>query len=173
MNKKIRCVDIELAIMRHFDFRQNLIVPNISNQMLVVPFETDMLVITKGGYAHGFEIKTSLSDLKADFKKPQHMHFNVMRNGRSGIERWYGKFKYFSYAVPESLKEEAKKLIPPFCGLFVLDSQLEPYKYTYKFYQEVKPQILTSYKWNEKQIFEVARLGAMRIYSLKVGIACQ
>ena len=66
----VRCLDIEIAIMSAFNIRQNLIVPNISNQMCLVPFETDMLVLKPSGVAYGFEIKTSLSDLKADFKKP-------------------------------------------------------------------------------------------------------
>jgi len=108
----VNCVEIEVAIMREFDFRQNLIVPNISNQMGIVAFETDVLVLTKSNYAYGFEIKVSKSDLKADFKKPQHIKFNEMRNGKTGLERFYGKLKHFSYAVPEQIKECALELIP-------------------------------------------------------------
>ncbi len=120
MTKKITCLDIELSIMNKFDFRTNLIVPNISNMMGIVAFETDKLIINKNGYATGFEIKTSKSDLKADFRKPQHTKINEFRNGKSGLERYYGKLKYFYYAVPEDLKEEALKLIPDFCGLYCL-----------------------------------------------------
>lgn len=108
----VSCVDIEVAIMTEFDFRQNLIVPNISNQMGLVAFETDMLVLTKSGYAHGFEIKVSKSDLKADFKKRHHVNFNLEKNGKVGLERFYAKFKYFSYAVPEQLKDCALELVP-------------------------------------------------------------
>lgn len=78
MANKTRTIDIELAIMYEFNFRQNLIVPNISSMMGVLPFETDMLVLTKSGMAYGFEIKTSKSDLKKDFKKPQHTKINLM-----------------------------------------------------------------------------------------------
>lgn len=167
----VRCVDIEIAIMKEFDFRQNLIVPNVSNMMMLVPFETDMLVLTKSNYAYGFEIKISKSDLKADFKKPQHAKFDEPHrvSGKRGLERFYSKFKYFNYAVPEQLKECALELIPDFCGLWIYA------KYEYpkqsKFYLEREPKKLFDYKWSEKQRYELARLGAMRIYALKCGLS--
>jgi hypothetical protein len=165
--EKVSCLEIEVAIMREFDYRTNIIVPNISNMMGIVPFETDMLVLTKAGYAHGFEIKTSKSDLKADFKKPHHTKFNEIKNGKVGIERFYSKFKFFSYAVPEQLKECALELIPDFCGLWVY--RKEEFPSIPNFYCERKPTKLTDYKWSEKQIQEITRLGTMRIYGLKYG----
>lgn len=164
----IKCIDIEIEILREFDFRQNLIVPNITNQMGLLPFETDMLVLTKSGCAYGFEIKTSKSDLRADFKKRQHIKINEMRNVKTGLERFYGKFKHFSYAVPEFLKEDALKLIPEFCGLYVYDKLDYPQRS--RFYCERQPKKLFDYKWNEKERYQVARLGAMRIFNLKLSI---
>lgn len=163
----VNCLDIECAIMREFDFRQNLIVPNVSNMMMIVPFETDMLVLTKSGYAYGFEIKISKSDLKADFKKPQHAKFDEPHrvSGKKGLERFYGKFKHFSYAVPEQLKECALELIPDFCGLWVF--QKNKYPIPNRFYQAREPKKLFDYKWSESQRYELARLGTMRIYALK------
>ena len=55
----VKCIDIEIQILREFNFKQNLIVPNISKQMNVLSFETDMFVLSKSGFAYGFEIKTS------------------------------------------------------------------------------------------------------------------
>lgn len=156
----VRCVDIEVALMREFNYQQNLIVPNVSNQMGLVAFETDMLVLTKAGYAHGFEIKTSKSDLKADFKKRQHTEFNVMKNGKTGLERFYSVFKYFSYAVPENLKACALEVVPDFCGIWV-------YKDYKTFYQARAPKKLFDYKWSDKRRYELARLGTMRIFTLK------
>ena len=161
----VTCLDIELAIMQEFNFRQNLIVPNITNMMCLLPFETDMLVLTNSGYAYGFEIKVSKSDLKADFKKPQHCRFDQMHNGKTGFERYYGKFKYFYYAVPEHLKEFALEIIPDFCGLWVLNKP--EYPQIRKFYQAREPKKLFDRKWSEKERYEIARLGTMRIYSLK------
>lgn len=165
MENKVNCLEIEIAIMREFDFKKNLIVPNISNQMGIVAFETDMLVLTKSNYAYGFEIKISKSDLKADFKKPQHTRFNEQKNGKTGLERFYGKFKHFNYAVPEYLKKDALELIPDFCGLWVYEKQ--GYPVLPKFYCAREPKKLFDYKWSEKQRYEIARLGTMRIYSLK------
>lgn len=167
----VNCLDIECAIMKEFDFRQNLIVPNVSNMMAIVPFETDVLVLTKSNYAYGFEIKTSKSDLKADFKKSQHAKFDEphMVSGKKGLERFYSKFKYFNYAVPEQLKECALEMVPDFCGLWVYA------KYEYpkqpKFYQAREPKKLFDYKWSEKQRYELARLGTMRIYALKQALS--
>lgn len=169
----VYCVDIELAIMREFDFRQNLIVPNVSNMMMIVPFETDMLVLTKSNYAYGFEIKVSKSDLKADFKKPQHAKFDEPHraNGKRGLERFYSKFKYFNYAIPEQLKECALELIPDFCGLWCLKKWQEGTQIKTKFYQAREPKKLFDYKWSEKQRYELARLGTMRIFALKIALS--
>jgi hypothetical protein len=161
----VTCLDIEVAIMKEFNFRQNLIVPNITNMMCILPFETDMFVLTNSGYAYGFEIKVSKSDLKADFKKPQHREFEQMHNGKTGLERYYGKFKYFYYAVPENLKEYALEIIPDFCGLWVLNKP--EYPQIRRFYQAKEPKKLFDRKWSEKERYEIARLGTMRIYSLK------
>jgi hypothetical protein len=159
----VTCLDIELAILKEFNFRQNIIVPNISSMMGVVPFETDMLVISKSGYATGFEIKTSKSDLTADFKKPQHPQMNEVKNGKTGFERYWGRFKYFFYALPESLKDDALNLIPSFCGLYTLqDYDLRP-----KFTLVRDAELICNFKWDERRIFEVARLGTMRIHDLK------
>lgn len=164
---KTTCVDIEIAIMRKFDFRQNLIVPNITKMMGLVPFETDVLILTKASYAIGFEIKTSKSDLMADFKKPQHTKFNEFKNGKSGFERYFGKFKHFYYAVPKFLEEDALTVIPDFCGLYSLTKWIDGTSTLLQFNEVKQAKKLFNYKWTDKQRYEVARLGAMRIYSLK------
>lgn len=164
----VNCVDIELAIMRKFDYRQNLIVTNISNMMGLVPFETDVLVISKSNYATGFEIKVSKSDLKADFKKPQHKNIDGFFNGKTGMQRYFGKFKYFNYAVPLALKECALELIPDFCGLWVYDNK--EYPLVDRFYLAREPKKLFTHQWTEKEKYEIARLGTMRIYALKSAI---
>jgi len=162
---KVKTIDLELAIMSSFDYRHNLIVHNISNMMGLVAFETDILVLNKNNYAHGFEIKVSKADLKADFKKPQHTELEVMRNGKFGYNRFFGKFKYFSYVVPESLKEIALELIPAFCGLYIYKNITNP-KHSW-LDCERQPKILFNYKWTDEERYEVARLGTMRIFNLK------
>ena len=90
---------------------------------------------------------------------------NEFHNGKSGFERYYGKFKHFYYAVPESLKEDALAMIPEFCGLWIYDKREHPLRP--KFYKEREAKKLFDYKWTEKEKNYLARLGAMRIYSIK------
>lgn len=165
---KTTTLDIELAIMNYFNFRYEVMVPNVSNMMGLVPFEVDMLILRKSDLAYGFEIKTSKADLRADFKKPQHTEIQFY-GGKTSHERWFGKFKYFYYAVPEDLKQLALELIPAFCGLAIFDKKDFPEHS--KFYIERQPKSLFNYHWNAKERYELARLGTMRIKNLKQKIA--
>ena len=71
----------------------------------IVNHECDMLIVTKNQYLTEVEIKISLSDLKADFKKEhQHKDENI---------------KNFYYAFPEEMKEKALELIPKDCGILI------------------------------------------------------
>ena len=153
----MKTIDIELAIMNHFNFSQKLIVPNITNFLL--SFECDMFILSNSGYATGFEIKVSKNDLKNDLNKRHILGLGKQKNGKTGLEYYFGKFKYFNYAVPELLQEEAFKQIPSFCGLYIAEE---------KTLQQVRqPKKLFNYKFTDKERYDVARLGAMRIYNLK------
>ena len=83
---KANTMDIELAIMNYFNHRYDVMVPNVSNQMGLVPFEVDMLVLRKSDLAYGFEIKTSKADLRADFNKPIHAPINAALNTTNSPE---------------------------------------------------------------------------------------
>lgn len=90
-------------------------------------FECDMLAIAKSGYWFEFEIKISLSDLRADAKK-------IMKDGMAKMDgKWrpIGRKKYdmlregkgpnrFFYIVPNSMEEKAKEIIPDFAGLYII-----------------------------------------------------
>ena len=88
---------IQLALRNSdlFDRRKCLIVPNVSWGML--PYEADLLAITPSGKVTEIEIKRSLSDLKADFRK-EHRHDA-------------GCVSRFFYCVPECLADQAKAAI--------------------------------------------------------------
>lgn len=162
----VRCVDIEIAIFRKYDVRQHIIVPNVSDQMCLVPFETDMLVLSRSNYATGYEIKVSKSDLLADLKKKQYSRFKDKENGSILQELYYAKkFKYFYYAVPQKLKEIALRVIPEFVGLYVYDNNGIGVLIKVKDAKKLKTQ-----SWSEKEKIELMRLGIMRIYSLKLGL---
>lgn len=162
--KEVKTIDIELAIMRKMKFIQNIIVPNISEMCGFLRFETDMVVLSKSGYATGFEIKVSKSDLKADFKKDQHVLSNDLLKGEFWFRHYYGKFKYFYYAVPEFLLEETLRLVPDTFGVYYLD------EYN-RFIMARASKELFRYKWTDSERVNLMRLGTMRIYSLKKSLS--
>lgn len=174
-NDKITCLDIELAIMKYFDFRKNLIVPGITKMMLLLPFETDMLVLTKSNCAYGFEIKVTKSDLNNDFKKRQIKAitgtqlngFNEPIPSTKGLIQFYYKFRHFYYAVPCYLEDYALEVIPEMFGVLSLHRHTASSITFNDLRVARKPKQLSTYKWSEKERYEVARLGAMRIWSLK------
>jgi len=155
---------LQVAIMNLFDVRESIIVTNVSKQMALVPFETDVLVLRKNGYAYGFEIKTSLSDLKADFKKAQHKSVYVNEFGNIvGLQKYFGKFRKFYFAVPYNLKDAALELLPNHIGLYVLylgDNEENVFKL------EKEGSVISNYNWTDSEKFELARLGTMRIKGL-------
>lgn len=141
--------EIEVALMRYFDFRANTIVPNLSESML--PYEADVVVVTKSGYATEIEIKVSKSDLMADFKKKR-FHDSKL-------------FKRFYYAVPEELKEFALSVIPESAGLLVATRLDDGDVIMLK---ERNAEVRRFHKkWEPWRIADLQRLGTMRIFSLK------
>ena len=163
--------EIELAIMEQFKFHRNLIVPGVTpfaGGDLPVQFETDMIVLTKAGYAHGFEIKISKSDLHADLKKYQ---YKKLAHGLDfGLKACYNGYKHFSYAVPGKLVVECLEKLPSCFGIYRYDLRRgRGYEGGIRTLSEVrKPTVLFDRKWNERERYNLARLGAMRIYNLKV-----
>lgn len=163
----IKTIDIEIAILREFDHVRNIIVNGVTNaSTLPIYFEADMLILTKSNYAHAVEIKISKSNLKNDLKKK---HIKLLeRNFYKYLDLYYGKLKHFSYAVPIELKESALEQIPDFCGLWVYEENTYPRPNRLICHRT--PKQLSNYKWTDKERYELARLGTMRILGLKENI---
>jgi hypothetical protein len=147
--KKLNCSDIEISLAHYFGTRKNYIVPNVSYGLGI--HEVDLLIVSLSGYCTEIEIKTSVSDLKADLKK-EHGHES-------------NKIKYFYFAVPEKLKEKALELIPERAGLFIIkDSE------TLWHNCEIIKEPITNKNALALTAEEYAKLGhlsAMRIWNLK------
>lgn len=168
-------LEMEIHLMRYYDITQNLIVPNIQAWGSgLVRFETDLVVLSKAGFATGVEIKVSKADLKNDLKKDHIKDLNkVWLHGVTPLEAYYKNLKYFTYAVPEFLEEAALEQIPEFCGLL----SCRKINYTHNYHRgdytkmEIhtirKPKILFKVKWDYKMRYNLARLGAMRILKYK------
>lgn len=98
---RIHAGHIEYAVAMLLNYRVYTIVPNVSHG-LYLNHECDMLALKDGKFTE-IEIKISMQDLKADFRK-KHGH----------------KSKYITrliYAMPEAMIEKSKEIIPKECGL--------------------------------------------------------
>ncbi len=136
-------LQIEIKLMLYFGFNKNYIVPNVHWGAGL--HECDLLVVTKSGYATEVEIKISKQDLKNDLKK-KHCHKS-------------NKIKALYFAVPEELVEFALENIPTRAGLLSVGLRVNEIR---------KPELnKESIKWSDDEIFNLLRLGTMRIYTLK------
>lgn len=88
---------IQLALRNSdlFNQRSDIIVPNLS--WSVLPYEADLIGISRSGQITEVEIKRSIADLRADYRK--------------GHRHDAGCVTYFYYCVPEKLAEKAEKVI--------------------------------------------------------------
>ena len=147
--------EMEYAISRKFDVRTHLMVPNISWGLL--RHEADMLVVRiNSGYCLEFEIKRTFADYKKDFSKAK------WRNGLSKM------IKEFTYVFPAKLyykrKKEILELLPEFAGVLIIHDRQKSMFASF----EIRPKINPGSKpLSNTQLFKLAHLGSMRIWSLK------
>ena len=147
---KLHTGDMEVILARRWNYRRNLIVPNVS-WGLGFRYELDLLIVTPSKWATEIEIKVSLSDLKAD-KKTRHDHTS-------------SKVKYLYFAVPVNLGDIALELIPERAGLVIV----EPLADRNPRSAIVRPAKINKQarKLTEKEVKKLLELAAMRIWSLK------
>jgi hypothetical protein len=141
--------DIEIAVAKYFDYRANLIVPNISWGLL--NHEADLLMLSKAGYATEIEIKISKADLLRDQNK-RHAH-------ESDI------VKAFWFAVPSILKDFALANIPEEAGLLEVwerkaGDSIQRWARMIKA-PKLRPH---SRKFSDSEREQLARLAAMRYW---------
>jgi hypothetical protein len=152
--KPITTIEMEEAIARKFGVRTNIIVPNVS-WGLPGMHECDLFIIKTSGYGVEVEIKISKSDLLADFKK-----------GHSHKDR-FNRIKEFYYAFPESMLKSCEELIPKDAGIITCRRSDWGSKLVYASFHRDPVPIKTARKLTLEEQFKVARLGTMRIWTLK------
>ena len=140
---KLKAADIEVAVARYLNPRQNLIVPNVHWGLNI--HECDLLVITQAGYAWEVEIKVTKADVVKD-KEKRHQHFD-------------GRIKFLYFAIPKYL-ESCISHIPKRAGIIAVGSDL-----TCRTLRN--PETNAKYKFSDAERYQVARLGALRIWGLK------
>jgi hypothetical protein len=98
-----------------------IVMPN--TYLLGSPWEADALTVTPAGYWHEYEIKVSMSDYRADFRKQLYGGNNCevtkheLYASDSAIERPYRKPtpkpKSFTFVVPDGMLEGVE--VPDYC----------------------------------------------------------
>ena len=140
-------LDIELAVSNYLDVRANLIIPNIHWGFGI--HECDLLCMSSSGYLKEIEIKISASDLKRDHLK-EHNHEDT-------------RIKSLFFAIPEELLKYIN-YIPDRAGILVI-SNING-RHRVKILREAEINRLATPLSIEDQ-YKLARLGALRIWSLK------
>ncbi len=144
-------LEMEIAIMNHFNIRQNIIVPNILWSFF--NHEADIIILSKSKYATEIEIKISKADLKKD-KEKNHCHESEM-------------IKYLWFAVPKKLTGFALTEIPEKAGLI----EVRENKGSVYINKIREPQLNSNHrKWTDRERTKLAELGCMRILGLKTKI---
>lgn len=147
-------VEIESALSFYFNFRSNIIVPNLSWGLSKM-HECDLFIINTLGYVKEVEIKRSLKDFKKDFEK-KHNHSD-------------NRIKDFYYAFPLNVynksSETINSLLPENAGILVIDND-----YKVRELKKSKSNPLAR-KLTNVEILKVAKLGCMRIWKLKEKLA--
>jgi len=114
-----------------------------------------LIINCKTGVATEVEIKISVSDLKADFKKA-HKHESK-------------RIKYLYYAIPLTMLSSAIELLDERVGIITVE-RVDETKWMPSFLRSEtkrRPKRNMDYHWSESEILNVTRLGCMRLWALK------
>lgn len=138
--------EIQIAVAKWLDYRRLVVVPNLSWGML--DYECDVAALTGAGYLYEVEIKVSKADLLRD------------RSKRKWKSLTLSKMRKMWFAIPEKL-HDCQDLIPECAGILVVDSagRVEVAR--------AAPTNVFAPKLNDDERFNLARLGAIRVWSLK------
>ncbi len=155
--------DIEIAVARHFNYRLNIIVPNVSWGLLPWGHEADMIIIRPSGYAEEIEIKISGSDIKADTKK---RHREIRAKGLL-LPPAFDILRRLWFAVPEKLKDHPD--IPAYAGILAYQADEDAYVH-------IVTARAASINKNARRLTpdehaKALHLGCMRIWSLKEALS--
>lgn len=151
MKPKWTAQQIEIAIANHFNYRQNLIVPNVS-WGLFKHHEADLIILSKANWCTEVEIKVSAADIKKDLsKRHNHREHNI---------------KSLWFAVPEELKDNP--LIPSHAGILYVSRYLWRSKTRYSVRtQRLPTPDKKAVKFTEEERNKLLRLGCLRVWGLK------
>lgn len=156
--------DVAYALCANYDApfycRRWIVVPNVSWGLL--PYEADLLAVSKSHYATEIEIKVSLYDFRADQRKYGKF------GGMTAFQR--GRVHKFFYAVPESIGDRVAAELAQcehrgFAGLYVVTEDRHGRRQA-KLMRPAKP--ITAAPLSDADVLKVARLGVMRYWTRRI-----
>lgn len=157
---EVKTPELERLVVEHFNYRRNLIVPNVFWGW-GLNYEADLVVVTQAGYAAEVELKVSKSDLRADAKK-RHSHDAAV-------------FKRLWFAMPEDIFEES--LVPDRAGVLLAREQTAKRRYGrqakkispvgWELRVHRKPTDTKAKAIDDVRRLKLAKLGCMRVWKLK------
>lgn len=157
----MKAADVEIELVRHLDFRVNLLVPNVS-WGLIHWGECDLLSMSAAGFLTEYEIKVSAADIKREWSKARWTNPRHRLQFDSLIKEYY-------MAVPAKLFEVARDTMPEDIGggVVVVDYEWPDHPGF-----GPRPHRVIEAKTNRKarklappEQFKLARLGTMRYWS--------
>ena len=155
MIEKIRTTEIEIAVAEYFGISRNLTIPNVSWGFRNRSSEKDLVVITSSNYIYEIEIKVSKSDLIRDKQKHKWK-----------LQPYFNDFRKTYFAIPIYLLEY-KEHIPEFAGIITVEHANKKNVDYWTFVQREAKINKESKKITEKEKYQLARLGALRVWGLK------
>lgn len=151
--------ELEIIIALHFDYRRNLIIPNVSWGFRGRNFETDLVVMTPSGYIYDVELKVSISDLRRDKRKLKWQQRKYQNDYR---KTWF--------AMPaELLKINVYEHIPEFAGVIKVITTTDFQGQVYRYALVERPAAINkkAKRLTVLEQYQLARLGSLRVWSLK------
>ena len=157
---------IELAVASLFDYRRNLIIPNVSWGFFS-NFEVDLLIIRPSLWAIEIEIKTSAVDIRRDREKHRHRVLQVDRKiFTPEIARVLfpteEKIQRKFFAVPKGLAEDPN--IPADVGIIAVAEQVYGHRASILRPAPINPHAVKLRPADERKLL---RLAHMRVWTLK------
>ena len=155
--------DIELAIIQRWPPRQTLTVPNVSSGLFDWG-ESDLIQVSGAGYVTEIEVKTSIADLKREWKKRRWEEY--------WVRDWLNRVRYYWIAMPFELCESAREHIPEWVGAGLLGvkmkAQHEFCGYRYQVKKVLKPTSnRTARPLTLKERSQLGRLGTLRYWDMR------
>lgn len=149
-NKKLKILDIELALINSlYPIRRYTVVGNVY-WGLGFNYEIDILAVTSLGYATEIEIKTSKADTKNDLKK-KHKHKS-------------NKIKYLYFAIPD-YGESWIEYIPEHAGVILIKRKKNGHLYGEVFRKAKLNKECR--KLSIKEQIKLGHLASLRVWNLK------